>query len=116
MRLMKLAILTCPLALTGLASLWAENWKPCVNPRFGAFAEAPSDHFKPLPPPDNGDDQRFSSRDGASLAIFGANNIDDASPAAYDASLRSGDASPCANVTCRAPSPPQPKSPRTPRV
>jgi hypothetical protein len=102
MRLLKRAIFACLLTLTSLSCAQAENWTVYGNPRFGVFAEYPADLFQPLPPPENGDGLSFRSRDGASLAIFGSNNIDGASPAAYESSLRSGGGDDYANVTYRA--------------
>jgi len=102
MRMMHLAILACLLMVTGLTSAGAANWTLYANPRFGTFAEYPTGRFAALPPPENGDGQNFQARDGATLAIYGANNIENASPIAYEAFLRSGDANGYANVTYRA--------------
>ncbi len=102
MRLMRFLILTGLLTLTGLATARAENWTVYANPRFGTFADYPSERFHALRPPENGDGQSFQARDGATLAIFGGYNVENASPAAYEASLRADDESGYAHVTYRA--------------
>jgi len=96
------AILASLLMLTGLANARAEKWVMYANPRFGTFAEYPADRFHKLRPPDDGDGQSFETRDGATLAVFGSNNIDDDSPAAYEADLRAWDKAGYAHVTYEA--------------
>ena len=68
----------------------AETWKLYVNARYGTVADYPADRFHPGRPPDNGDGQSFTARDGAELAIFAGLNIDDSTPATYEALLRGG--------------------------
>jgi hypothetical protein len=89
MRLIGLLTGLLLIAFTGAAS--AETWKLYVNARFGERAEYPADRFKPNPPPANGDGQSFMASDGATLAIFGAYNVDNSSPAEYEAFLRGTD-------------------------
>ena len=79
----------------------AETWKLYVNARYGTAAEYPADRFHPGRPPDNGDGQSFRAEDGAELAIFAGLNIDDDTPAKYEAFLRSG-SSDYKDVTYRA--------------
>jgi hypothetical protein len=79
----------------------AETWKLYLNARFGTAAEYPAERFRPGPPPENGDGQRFTAADGAELAIFASYNSDDYTPATFEASLRSG-SSDYSDVTYRA--------------
>jgi hypothetical protein len=102
MRLLAMAMLAFLAILPRPAGAAAEKWTHYANPRFGTFAEYPSGRFEALPPPENGDGQSFKARDGAALAIFGSNNIDDFTPASYETFLRSGDGGNYAHVTYRA--------------
>jgi hypothetical protein len=79
----------------------AETWRIYQNARYGTVAEYPADRFHPGNPPDNGDGQRFTTADGAELAIFASLNIDADTPARHEAFLRGGD-SDYSNVTYRA--------------
>ena len=67
----------------------AETWKLYVNDRFGTAAEYPADRFRPGPPPDNGDGQRFTAADGAEFRIFASYNVDNYTPAQQETFLRS---------------------------
>jgi len=79
----------------------ADSWKLYVNARYGTVAEYPADRFRAGRPPDNGDGQSFTAKDGAKLAIFAGLNVDNDTPAAYEQFLRSG-GSDYQNVTYRA--------------
>jgi hypothetical protein len=68
----------------------AESWKLYLNARFGTAAEYPAERFRPENPPENGDGQSFTAKDGATLAIFASLNVEDDTPASYEAFLRSG--------------------------
>lgn len=55
--------------------------KTYVNPRFGTTITYPSEIFtKAEPPPENGDGQRWTAADGASLAAWGQYNALDETP------------------------------------
>ena len=45
----------------------AETWKLYLNARFGTAAEYPAERFHPGSPPENGDGQNFTAKDGATL-------------------------------------------------
>ena len=79
----------------------AETWKLYLNARYGTAAEYPAGRFRPENPPENGDGQSFTARDGAKLAIFASLNVDDDTPATYEAFLRSA-SSDYNEVTLRA--------------
>ena len=79
----------------------ATTWKVYANARYGTVAEYPADLFRPGRPPDNGDGQSFTAKDGAQLAIFAGFNIADHTPANYEQFLRGG-GSDYQNVTYRA--------------
>jgi hypothetical protein len=68
----------------------AETWKLYLNARYGTAAEYPAERFHPGHPPENGDGQSFAAKDGAKLAIFAGFNINDDTPATYEAFLRNG--------------------------
>ncbi len=102
MRTIQLAILACLMTLTGPLSAQAEKWATYGNARFGAWADYPAERFVALPPPENGDGQAFKARDGASLTIYGGYNINDETPASYEASLYPGKDDDKTKVTYRA--------------
>ncbi|MGD9915893.1 MAG: hypothetical protein AB7S80_17585 [Rhizobiaceae bacterium] len=53
-----------------------------VNERFGTTVTFPAELFDTrLRPPDNGDGMTWTSPDGASLAVYGTNNVRDLDPA-----------------------------------
>jgi hypothetical protein len=79
----------------------AETWKLYLNARYGTAAEYPADRFRAERPSENGDGQSFTAKDGAKLAIFASLNVDDDTPATYEAFLRSG-SSDYNEVTLRA--------------
>jgi hypothetical protein len=79
----------------------AETWKLYLNARFGTAAEYPAERFHPGSPPENGDGQKFTAKDGATLAIFASFNVEDDTPASYEAFLRSG-SSDYSEVTLRS--------------
>jgi hypothetical protein len=89
------------LLLAGACEAAAETWKVYANARYGTIAEYPADRFRPGRPPDNGDGQGFTAKDGAQLSIFGSLNINNETPATYEQFLRSG-SSDYQNVTYRA--------------
>jgi hypothetical protein len=102
MRTIYRAILFCLMTLAGPANAWAENWTVYGNARFGTWADYPAQRFTALPPPENGDGQTFKARDGATLTIFGRYNINDETPASYEADLRLGTDGDKTSVTYRA--------------
>ncbi len=63
-----------------IAAAYAGN-KTYVNPRFGTTITFPDAIFtKSEPAPENGDGQRWTTSDGASLAVWGQNNTLDFTP------------------------------------
>ena len=63
-----------------------------VNERFGTSATFPDDVFtKPDDAPANGDGQRWTSADGASIAIYAGYNVSDDTPKTLDAAGRNMD-------------------------
>jgi hypothetical protein len=89
------------LLIASVREAMATTWKLYQNARYGTVAEFPADLFRPGRPPDNGDGQSFTTKDGAQLAIFAGFNIEDYTPATYESFLRGGD-SDYHNVTYRA--------------
>jgi hypothetical protein len=85
------AFLTGLVLITLAREAAAETWKLYLNARYGTAAEYPADRFRPGRPPDNGDGQSFTAKDGAKLLIFAGLNIDSRTPATYEESLRGGD-------------------------
>jgi hypothetical protein len=60
-----------------------------VNARFGTSATFPDEIFtEQQEPPENGDGLEWRSKDGASIAIFGAYNVMDDTPKTLDAEGR----------------------------
>lgn len=61
------------------------RWATYANPRFGTIADYPADLFTVQnPPPENGDGATFRTADGRpQLAIYGAYNVDNDTPASY---------------------------------
>jgi hypothetical protein len=57
-------------------------WQIYQNDRYGTTIEYPG-FFKPEPPPDNDDGQRFKSADGAEFAVFASYNASDFDIAGY---------------------------------
>src|SRR5262245_33172862 len=58
------------------ASVRAQKvWKTYRNERFGTAIEYPSDRFRPLPPPANGDGLGFEAGDGARFSVSGGFNV-----------------------------------------
>lgn len=92
------------LALTALAAIAAQisaasgkndGWRTYINPRFGTIADYPAAIFTKLePPPENGDGQAFTDKDGtAKLSIYGSFNSLDNTPRSYvDELIRPRDA------------------------
>ena len=73
-------ILAIVLFLTLAAPAFAAD-RTYVNPRFGTTVTFPGEVFpKSEPAPENGDGQRWSSPDGASLAVWGQYNVLDETP------------------------------------
>jgi hypothetical protein len=81
-------LLLC-LALTVLPDLAhaQEKWTTYRNDRFGTAIEYPG-RFRPGPPPDNNDGQRFAAGDGATLLVWGSLNIEERDVAGLEAFLR----------------------------
>jgi hypothetical protein len=67
------------------AAAGEKPWATSSNPRFGTTADYPADVFTAQdPPPENGDGTTFRTADGrAQLAIYGAYNVDNDTPASY---------------------------------
>jgi hypothetical protein len=61
----------------------AHRWESYVNPRYGARLAYPADLFGRGVESDNGDGATMRSADGATLAVFGANNVAEDTPAQY---------------------------------
>jgi hypothetical protein len=59
------------------------QWDTYANPRFGTRLTYPSDLFASRVESDNGDGVTMSAADGATLAVFGAHNATEATPAQY---------------------------------
>jgi hypothetical protein len=68
----------------------AHRWESYVNPRYGTRLAYPADLFGRGVESDNGDGVTMRSADGATLAVFGANNVNDETPAQYVQSLVGG--------------------------
>jgi len=68
----------------------AHRWASYANPRFGTRLAYPADLFGRGVESDNGDGVTMRSPDGATLAVFGANNVDDDTPSQYVRSLIGG--------------------------
>ena len=68
----------------------AHQWNFYENARFGTLLSYPGDLFRGRAESDNGDGITLRAADGATLAIFGSNNIENASPAAYVQGLIGG--------------------------
>jgi len=67
-------------------------WNVYENARFGTLLAYPGDLFRSRTESDNGDGITLRAADGATLAIFGSNNVENASPAVYVRGLIGGDA------------------------
>jgi hypothetical protein len=52
-----------------------KTWKTYRNERFGTSIEYPSDRFRPLPPPENGDGLKFAATDGAQFVVSAIRNV-----------------------------------------
>jgi hypothetical protein len=50
-------------------------WKSYRNERFGTSIEYPSDRFRSLPPPENGDGLKFAATDGAEFVVSAIRNV-----------------------------------------
>lgn len=90
-----LAALAAVLAQLSTVSARDDSWQTYANPRFGTIADYPASIFTRLePPPENGDGQTFTDRDGAAkLSIYGSFNSGDYTPRSYvDELIRSRDA------------------------
>ncbi len=78
-----LLLTTCALLLAGspASTAPAEHhvWRTYVNARFGYAICFPSDLLKAQGEAPNGDGQTFVGAGGAELAVFGANNVQNAS-------------------------------------
>jgi len=78
------------LACSSLSPAFAqrrEAWKTYVNDRYGTSIEYPS-RFKPGEPPDSNDGLRFTTEDGAELAVWASYAAMNRSLAELEASLR----------------------------
>jgi len=69
----------------------SHQWGSYANPRYGTRLAYPADLFGHAVGSDNGDGVTMRSADGATLAVFGANNVNDDSPARYVQGLVAGD-------------------------
>lgn len=69
MRRIALYLFLIPITLCGVSE--AMDWRHYQNARFGTSAEVP-DGFTLMPPPENGDGQRFEAPDGGTISIYGA--------------------------------------------
>ena len=95
-----LTFVVTAIAMTVLAvSAGAESWATYLNARYGTFAEYPTDWFRALPPPENGDGQSFRGKDGSSLVISGGHNFENFTPATYEKFLRGSGADDYSHVT-----------------
>jgi hypothetical protein len=70
----------------------AHQWNSYENARFGTLLSYPRDLFRAQTESDNGDGITLRAADGATLAVFGSNNVENAGPAAYVRGLIGGDA------------------------
>ena len=70
-----LAVQFFPPARTASAAATAHDWQTYTNARFGFSGCYPADVFRPQGEPENLDGQKFVSDDGASLLMFGRNNV-----------------------------------------
>ena len=61
----------------------AHPWNIYENARFGTMLAYPGDLFRARTESDNGDGITLRATDGATLAIFGSNNVENASQTAY---------------------------------
>lgn len=80
-------------ALLALAAPGADGhrWDAYANPRYGTHLLYPADLFGRGVESDNGDGVTMRAADGATLAIFGANNINNDTPRRYVQGLIAGD-------------------------
>lgn len=84
-RLFLLAL--CASALPASMKAHAQRvWKSYKNDRFGTTIEYPSDKFRPLPPPENGDGLAFEAADGGRFTVSAIRNINDDALAQVEAS------------------------------
>jgi hypothetical protein len=71
----------------------AQNaWKTYRNDRFGTTIEYPSDRFRALRPPDNGDGLKFVASDGATFTVSAGRNVLEQSLAEIERDMRADDA------------------------
>lgn len=78
-----MAILLLYILLAAARPAPAHQWDVYDNARFGTLVSYPGDLFARRAESDNGDGITLRAADGATLAIFGSNNVDNAGPAAY---------------------------------
>src|SRR5262245_22429973 len=70
-----LIILVAGAAAPAVAPAFAQTiWKTYRNARFGTRIEYPSDLFRALPPPENGDGLKFAAGDGAQFTVSAIRN------------------------------------------
>lgn len=103
--LLVLAVLAAIPAQLSTASAKDDSWQTYANPRFGTIADYPAAIFtRPEPPPENGDGQTFTGKDGtAKLSIYGSFNSGDHTPRSYvDALIRPRDAIAYEHITKNA--------------
>lgn len=79
----------------------AHRWESYVNPRYGTRLAYPADLFGRGVESDNGDGITMRSGDGATLAVFGANNFNQDTPARYVRSLIGGGGRRYSNLSYR---------------
>ena len=70
----------------------AQDWNRYENARYGTVLSYPAGYFAQRTESANGDGVTLTSRDGATLRIFGTSNAGRAGPAAYVDALARGDA------------------------
>ena len=90
-----LAALATIAAQLSAASAKEDGWRTYANPRFGTIADYPASIFTRLePPPENGDGQTFTGKDGTvKLSVYGSFNSAAYTPRSYvDELIRPRDA------------------------
>ena len=72
--------------LAGAPARAQNAWRTYRNDRFGTSIEYPSDKFRPLPPPENGDGLAFEAADGGKFTVSALRNINNDTLAQVEAS------------------------------
>jgi hypothetical protein len=85
-----LTIYLCAVAgAVTLSSSQAQSWQRYFNNRYGFTIEYP-DFFRPEPPPDNGDGNKFTARDGAVFVVWASHVLSPGTILDYEKYIRSG--------------------------